>query len=210
MWFDIKNQIWNFKKIPQFFFQKMPNIPELPKNAKMRLFSLIFKHCVDQVFQTKTLFFVKSFATVESSNPWFSAICLHFCQLFVYFFVYIVSWLFTFLIFKKNIEKSWLFCQKFEFKFLIFSCLFTFFVYIVSCLFTFIKIWILAPKLSFSETFCHYDSLSPKLWNWKFLWVLSFLNFHFFFVPKLSFSETFCHYASLSPKVWNLKIFLDF
>ena len=85
------------KKSPNFFFQKMPNIPELPKNAKMRLFSLIFKHCVDQVFQTKTLFFVKSFATVESSNPWFSAICLHFlsavcllfclhCQLIVYFF----------------------------------------------------------------------------------------------------------------------------
>ena len=106
MWFDIKNQIWNFKKIPQFFFQKMPNIPELPKNAKMRLFSLIFKHCVDQVFQTKTLFFVKSFATVESSNPWFSAICLHFCQLFVYFFVYFVSWLFTFFNFQAKTLKN--------------------------------------------------------------------------------------------------------
>ena len=127
MWFDIKNQIWNFKKIPQFFFQKMPNIPELPKNAKMRLFSLIFKHCVDQVFQTKTLFFVKSFATVESSNPWFSAICLHFCQLFVYFFVYIVSWLFTFLIFKQKHWKITTFLPKWRFKLVIFKCLFTFF-----------------------------------------------------------------------------------
>ena len=160
------------KKSPNFFFQKMPNIPELPKNAKMRLFSLIFKHCVDQVFQTKTLFFVKSFATVESSNPWFSAICLHFlsavcllfclhCQLIVYFFNFQA----------KTLKNHDFFCQKFDFKFLIFSCLFTFFVYIVSCLFTFIKIWIFAPKLSFPETFCHYDSLSPKLWNWKFLWV---------------------------------------
>jgi hypothetical protein len=40
LWFDIKNQIWNFKKIPQIFFQKMPNIPELPKNAKMRLLKI--------------------------------------------------------------------------------------------------------------------------------------------------------------------------
>ena len=34
MWFDIKIQILNFKKIPPNFFQKMPKIPEFQKNAK--------------------------------------------------------------------------------------------------------------------------------------------------------------------------------
>ena len=34
MWFDIKIQILNFKKIPKNFFQKMPKIPEFQKNAK--------------------------------------------------------------------------------------------------------------------------------------------------------------------------------
>ena len=91
-------------------------------------------------FSNKTLIFAKSFAT---KNSWFSAFCLHLSavylfiyQLFVYFFV---SWLFTlsavcllFRIFKQNIEKSWLFCQNGDFKFLfwlLFCLHFQLFVY---------------------------------------------------------------------------------
>ena len=70
-------------------------------------------------FQTKTLFFVKSFATVESSNPWFSAICLHFlsavcllfclhCQLIVYFFNFQAKTLKNHDFFAKNLSlNSW-------------------------------------------------------------------------------------------------------
>jgi len=98
----------------------------------------------------------------------FSFVCLHF-QLFVLIFF---SCLFTFL---KITSLNSTFWQKSD----DFSavCLHFF-----SCLFTFLKIWILAPKLSFSETFCHYGGLSPKLWNFETFFSVfsSFLNFQIF------------------------------
>ena len=119
-----------------------------------------------------------------------------------------------------------------------FVCIFQLFVYnFFSCLFTFLKIWIFAPKLSFSETFCHYGGLSPKLWNFeKFyevwvtffsvFWISKFSRFlslfpwnshfptsknPFFLLFYITKKSDFCPKKSVfCPKVWNLKIFLDF
>ena len=122
------------------------------------------------------LLFVYFFVYIFNCLFTLSAVCLHFstvcllfcwhCQLFIYIFQ--------------------LFIYIFHLFVYIFSCLFTFFQLFVynffSCLFTFLKIWIFAPKLSFSETFCHYGGLSPKLWNFETFFSVfsSFLNVQFF------------------------------
>jgi len=77
----------------------------------------------------------------------------------------------------------------------------------------FLKIWILAPKLSFSETFCHYGGLSPKLWNsWfstlcllfclhfqLFVYIVSclFTFFNCLFTFLLTLSAVYLHFSAV-------------
>ena len=112
----------------------------------------------------------------------FSAVCLHFslvCLHFQLFVLIFFSCLFTFLKITSLNSTFWQKSDDFSAVCLhFFSCLFTFFQ-----LFVYIfKIWIFAPKPSFSETFCHYGGLSPKLWNFETFFSVfsSFLNVQFF------------------------------
>ena len=103
----------------------MPNIPELPKNAKMRLLKI---RILLSKSNLKSQFFIFILiGGISIKNPsWghqgsisclftFSAVCLHF-QLFVYFFEFP----------NKNIVFCKVFCHSRIFKSLIFSYLFTF------------------------------------------------------------------------------------
>ena len=200
-----------FQKNPPIFFSKNAKHTRIAKKCQNETFFFDFQTLCRSSFPNKNIVFCKVFCHSRIFKSlifsylftFLSAVCLLFClhcQLIVYFFYFQA----------KTLKNHDFFFQKFDFKFLIFSCLFTFFVYIVSCLFTFIKIWIFAPKLSFPETFCHYDSLSPKLWNWKFLWVLSFLNFQFFLFQNLVFQKLFVTIAPCTQKCKILKKFLHF
>ena len=57
----------------------------------------------------------------------------------------------------------------------------------------------LVPKLSFSETFCHYASLSPKVWNLNIF--LDFEAFspeiHMFQLPKIPIFSVFSESQSV-------------
>ena len=92
-------------------------------------------------------------------------------------------------------------------------------------MFTFLKIWIFAPKLSFSETFCHYGGLSPKLWNsWfstlclhfqLFVYIVSclFTFFNCLFTFLLTLSAVYLHFSAvclLFLKIWILAPKLSF
>jgi hypothetical protein len=157
---------------------------------KCKQFSCLFTFLKIWIFAPK-LSFSETFCHYGGLSPklwnsWFSTLCLLFCLHFQ-LFVYIVSCLFTFFncLFTFLLTLSAVYLH-FSAVYLHFSfvCLhFQQFVYIFfSCLFTFLKIWILAPKLSFSETFCHYGGLSPKLWNFETFFSVfsSFLNVQFF------------------------------
>ena len=190
-----------------------------------QLISAVYLHFCAKILVFPRLFY----RNVSSCLFTFSAVCLLFRQLIVYFFV---SWLFTFVsclftlwifapkllffpsVFCQNNDSKLDICQRFVY---IFSCLFTFSsadclllsaVCLLFCQLIMYNLNFRAKNLVFPWLFCHYRCFNTLIVNKKKFNFLPFFNFFNFSQTLEGFFKIFFQESLFSRIYWNFSKFL--